>query len=361
MVTSVAMGQIQDILSDDDIAYHNTLMGRWHYNRKEYAEAVSLFEKAAEQGNAEAQYSLGKCYYNGEGVGKDFTKAVSWFAKAAEQGNASAQLMLGACYSSGDGVSQDAAKSFYWYSKAAGQGNASAQLMLGHRYYYGYGVGMDYAKAVYWYGKAAQQGNTEAQTNLGNCYSEGCGVSQDYARAVYWYEKAAAQGDALAQSNLGCCYYNGEGVSKDYAKAVYWFSIAAAQGCPEAQYNLGMWYDKVEDKNNAAYWCEKAVQADFEYKNQAQLFLASIYYKNPNIAGNYAKAVKYLNLAKESNNNEISGSACDLLSKCYRNGRGVAQDIRKADELLAEAKAKGCGGDVDVLIEKLKKEFSVAR
>ena len=131
MITSVAMGQIQDILSDDDIAYHNTLMGRWHYNRKEYAEAVSLFEKAAEQGNAEAQYSLGRCYYNGEGVGKDFTKAVSWFDKAAEQGYAEAQYKLGRCYYYGEGVNKDHAKAVYWFAKAAGEGNVSAQYALG--------------------------------------------------------------------------------------------------------------------------------------------------------------------------------------------------------------------------------------
>ena len=32
--------------------------------------------KAAEQGNAEAQYNLGMCYANGDGVAKDMKEAV---------------------------------------------------------------------------------------------------------------------------------------------------------------------------------------------------------------------------------------------------------------------------------------------
>lgn len=54
---------------------------------KNYTEAAEWYRKAAEQGNAEAQYSLGDCYMAGIGVTKDATEAVKWFHKAAEQGN----------------------------------------------------------------------------------------------------------------------------------------------------------------------------------------------------------------------------------------------------------------------------------
>ena len=66
-----------------------------------YSTAVadgSSFEedrKAAEQGNAAAQYELGDMYYWGQGVPRDYTEAMKWYRKAAEQGFAAAQYELG--------------------------------------------------------------------------------------------------------------------------------------------------------------------------------------------------------------------------------------------------------------------------
>lgn len=47
-------------------------------------KAVEWYTKAAEQGHAAAQYNLGNCYYDGEGVEKDLQKAIEWYTKAAE-------------------------------------------------------------------------------------------------------------------------------------------------------------------------------------------------------------------------------------------------------------------------------------
>ena len=126
----------------------------------------SKYQKAAEQGNAEAQFNLGLCYKRGEGVTKDYAKAVFWYHKAAEQGYAKAQCNLGNSYYNGEGVTKNYAKAVYWYSKAANQGLATAQLNLGNSYYNGEGVTKNYAKAVYWYGKAANQGHAKAKQYL---------------------------------------------------------------------------------------------------------------------------------------------------------------------------------------------------
>jgi len=71
----------------------------------------------AEQGDAEAQYWLGRCYYNGNGVKEDKEKAVFWWTKAAEQGNCEAIFELILCYSHGDGVHKDTEKADYWDKK----------------------------------------------------------------------------------------------------------------------------------------------------------------------------------------------------------------------------------------------------
>ena len=84
----------------------------------------------AEQGDADAQYYLGNCYYNGEGVERDYRKAVYWYTKAAEQGNADAQCNLGTCYFWGNGVVKDLKKAVYWFNKAAAQGVQIPKVIL---------------------------------------------------------------------------------------------------------------------------------------------------------------------------------------------------------------------------------------
>ena len=64
------------------------------YEKNDYASAKEYFKKAAEQGNAEAQYRMGHLYFYGEGVSQDFRKAKTWFEKAAVQGNEDARIKL---------------------------------------------------------------------------------------------------------------------------------------------------------------------------------------------------------------------------------------------------------------------------
>ena len=63
--------------------------------RGDYVAALQEFRPLAEQGDADAQYSLGVIYYNGQGVTQDYAEAVKWYLKAVEQGHESAQYNLG--------------------------------------------------------------------------------------------------------------------------------------------------------------------------------------------------------------------------------------------------------------------------
>ena len=141
---------------------------------------------------AESWYENGvSCY-----VAQNYPEAVKWYRKAADQGVAGAQFSLGVCYDFGDGVTQDYAEAVKWYRKAADQGIAGAQNNLGNCYRDGQGVALDHAEAIKWYRKAADLGEARAQYNLGMCYSNGQGVAQDYSEAVKWFLKAAEKGNA---------------------------------------------------------------------------------------------------------------------------------------------------------------------
>ena len=55
-----------------------------------------------------------------------YAQAALWYRKAAEQGNADAQLSLGYLYDDGQGVPQDYAEAYFWYYlAAAGEQDAS--------------------------------------------------------------------------------------------------------------------------------------------------------------------------------------------------------------------------------------------
>ncbi len=64
------------------------------FNAGNYKTAASLFEPLANNGNADAQYSLGYLYYHGKGTKKDINQAVRWFTLAAKQGNHKAIVAL---------------------------------------------------------------------------------------------------------------------------------------------------------------------------------------------------------------------------------------------------------------------------
>lgn len=140
--------------------------GKLLYKKRDYAEAVKLFRKAAERGYAPAQFYFGQCYADGKGVPKDREQAVHWCRKAAEQGHTDAQFYLGVYYYGGKGVPKDRTEALKWFRKAAEQGHVESQTILGTFYETGEGLPKDREKAVYWYRRAAEQGFSIAQEKL---------------------------------------------------------------------------------------------------------------------------------------------------------------------------------------------------
>lgn len=58
---------------------------------RDYAEAATIYCRAARDGDANAQYAMGWLYANGRGVPKDDNVAVMFYSKAAKQNHASAR------------------------------------------------------------------------------------------------------------------------------------------------------------------------------------------------------------------------------------------------------------------------------
>jgi len=192
--------------------------------------------RAAERGDALSQFQLGFRYYSGFfGIPQDRERALLWFRRAADQGLAIAQATLGGLYEDGELIPHDYERAAMWYRRAAEQGFTGAQFDLGALYAAGRGVPQDGAEAATWYRRAAEHGHVEAQLNLALLYDQGFGVTRDEGTAVKWFRRAADGGNATAQFLLGEKYRTGHGVAANPVEALRWMILAETRAPDETQ------------------------------------------------------------------------------------------------------------------------------
>ena len=127
--------------------------------RAEQAVDIAALQKGAAAGDAYDQLNLGAAYDNGIGVARDIDKALQWYEKAAEQGVAEAQFNLAHLL-----VEQEMSASVAagWMRKAAEQGMVDAEYLMGVIYAEGIGVEPDRAAARRWLQQAVAKGHAEA-------------------------------------------------------------------------------------------------------------------------------------------------------------------------------------------------------
>lgn len=102
---------------------------------RDWTKALIWWERAAHQGNPAAQAALGYCWARGYGTkgGRiDHDRAVFWYRKAVagHKPYAHAQFRLGECYEQGQGVVQNHKEAMVWFTLAAGQGHREAKAKL---------------------------------------------------------------------------------------------------------------------------------------------------------------------------------------------------------------------------------------
>jgi len=65
-------------------------------------DVIADWKKMAADGFPAAQFNLGVCYYNGEGVPQNYSEAMKWYRLAMETGVPGAQYETGEADSNGD-------------------------------------------------------------------------------------------------------------------------------------------------------------------------------------------------------------------------------------------------------------------
>lgn len=130
---------------------------------------ITALKAKAEQGDSNAQNSLGFRYQHGNGVEKVPIEARKWYLKAAEQGHGAAHANLCSSYAGS--------------LNALDETNTDPAAPIGQLN----GTKADVENAIKWCGVAAQKGNKPSQYQLGAIYAKGStDVQPDYKAAYFW-------------------------------------------------------------------------------------------------------------------------------------------------------------------------------
>lgn len=191
-------------------------------NASQYVIAKSYFLKAAEQGHTSAMVNL-YSYYIDEYYEDEMNQeeAFQWLRKAADLGNSTAQYKLGCCYMNGEGVQENKVEGAKWYRKAADQNDREAQFQLA--IYYDFEE-EDYETAFGWYKKAADNGHILGAYEIAWEWKNKANYKRamEYFRIVADSDEDEAPNDT-AMLEIGLLYYYGHGVEKDEYEALLWF------------------------------------------------------------------------------------------------------------------------------------------
>ncbi|QCE32803.1 sel1 repeat family protein [Acetobacteraceae bacterium] len=312
-------------------------------------KALPTLKEFALKGDKIALCQLGLIYMQGlGGVEKNKKAGMAYWLKAAEAGDAQAQFSLGMVYDYGNHLTaRDPKKAFYWYSQSAAQGHFKGGFNLacieqnsaspkvrekgntalkqfsdqgepwaGFRlgeYYIGRGAdlespaskerkGEDWQQAAFYYQRAVDGGNEASMYMLGAMYALGHGVPVDISKRNDLWQKAAAQKEERAQRMLGKSYLEGDGLPQDNKKGIMFLRQAAENGDAESA-----------------------------------MLLANMYHEGVVFPQEDAKALAYWQIALDKGDEH----ARKFIVRAYQEGTGVPKDDQKAEALLTEGLEKG--------------------
>ena len=171
-------------------------------NYSHVEKGIEILRNAAENGDADAQFTLGAIYAGAHyefhnphftdgitmlGEDLDLSRAAYWYTLSANQGHKTALNNLGLAYKNGRGVNKDLVKATEYIRKSAEQGYANAQLVYGDMFRDG----------EVWF-------QTEPDSISGESFL--INAKPNIERAKEWWEKALKNGNDNAKSRLEKIY-----------------------------------------------------------------------------------------------------------------------------------------------------------
>lgn len=227
-----------------------------------FQEAWKWFQKAAEQGNSDAEMFCGMAYLNGIGVTKNIDRARSFIIKAAQNGDGAGQSELAKLFLNSK-HQQDQKMGMIWLKKAVDKGDLNAEYMMGYQLLKGGNIEKDIPKAIELLVTAANNHITNARLLLGDYYLNTPNSPQNFKRALYWYlddllylsapieyrnpESDVSWSDIFSPVNtdadsLQHLYQEGELTPSKQPIPLDWLTTLAKKGDTNAARELAMWY-----------------------------------------------------------------------------------------------------------------------
>lgn len=312
-----------------------------------YEEAAQWFRQAGN--NPFAAYSLGGQYLRGQGVEQSDELAYALFHMAAVQGNAYAQYQLGKMCRDGIGTEVDPASSKQWYEKAYRSFLAMERTMADDKLYYrlgsmnltGTGTEMDLEQARFYLEKAVDLRNADALYGLGKLYLKPDFPDYDPAKAIEYLEKAVAKDHAFAKYQLGKLLCQGEFVEKDIARGLPLLEELAQSGVPYAAYIAGKVYLKEEcwqDIGKAIHYFQQAVEDGNSY---GEYQLGKLYYFGNGVRADREMGLEYLK-ASAAHGNQYAANLLQTIQHQHTWGvtQGAASLIAQLGRMFQEQEQK---------------------
>lgn len=260
---------------------------------RDFSEALRFYRQAAESGDSEAQYLLGRLLVMKNLLKKERNLVIRWWDNSLEKGLNSATTEE----FDDEGHKNERAEAMRWLNAAGEEGSCEALRLLSSMYHRGLLVLSDPQQAVKLLVRAADMEDMKAQGLLGVIFLEGIGVEKNEKEGVDWLGLASEAGDSFAQWNLALALIEGTGVLVNRPRAK-----ALLERSAEGQFGQ----DKI--------WSEDGFQSRFG--KLVELF--------QDLAGRGQVDANY------------------WLGICYEKGLGITANRDKALELYLRAARDGC-------------------
>ena len=308
-------------------------------------QATEAVPPSAEQGDVKAQMLLGKYYSCGYHSDCDSLKAIYWFEKAADNGNAEAVQLIMEIYRSYTGGCPD------WMDMEQRKGLITKWHLR-------------------WFdilAEKADKGSANAAKDLMWFYVEECPEDMTPEEGVVmvhkWYKRwieiltaKATKGDFIDKMNLADILLYADGVpeqlldcstneddERNLLQAIKLYKEIAGSDCnefhkSEAYYKMGTAYDDLGEGEKALSSFKKAAKLNC---HEAYAKIGDAYRYGKGAEPDDATARKWYR--KGADVGEIT--AVLRLAECYKNGIGGKQDYGKAMDnyLVLAERINGCG------------------
>jgi TPR repeat protein len=331
-----------------------------HFDKNEFALAQADWQKAADQGDAQALDKLADMYASGIGVPVDYAQALKDWHLAAELGDGEAMFQIAVSYEIARGVARDGYPLKTWFNKAldhCSEDAAAHALVMENA---------DTGKAIACLKKNADAGNYRAMMNLASKNGSGQYVLKNPLESVSWghiaidaMQKKADAGDTQAMFFLCRALAAGVGdsIPRDFPRALKSCEKAASLDNVEAMNWLLSTYisnDQYRDYKKASLWNQKII-AHYAARAEkgdvsAMLELTDKYFRPPTeveqdmgkpIAGAKKEPDKAIAWAKKAASLN-SRAALYMLGYIYEdNNHNPVHDCRKARLVYDGAAALG--------------------